>query len=129
MNFSILRSWWTLVALIVSLVLSIGSYGQWFDRTCREQDIWQMVIRSGRYAYVLDRDGDLNVVWVHGPPVPEVVAAKVPLPAPARDLTVSGSRLFLAAGDAGLFAVDVSDPNSPRVEGHLRCEGASGGGC
>jgi hypothetical protein len=119
MNFSILRSWWTLVALIVSLVLSIASYDQWLDPTCTQPAIMQMATGSGTYAYVLDRDGDLNVVLVLGPPVPEVIATKVPLPAPARDLAVSGDRLFLAAGDAGLFALDVSDPTSPRVEGHL----------
>ncbi len=119
MNFSILRSWWTLLALVVSLVLTVASYDQWFDRTCRQPAIAQMTIESMMYAYVLDSDGDLNVVRVLGTPLPQVISASIPLPAPARDLSVSGKTLFLAAGDAGLFVVDVSDPNHPRLAGQL----------
>jgi hypothetical protein len=65
-----------------------------------------------RHVY-LGVEGRLMVVDVSKNQAPKVVGQTPILPADGQDLVVSGGLAFMAAGQAGLLVIDVSDPTSP----------------
>ncbi len=79
------------------------------------------VVIRGTTAYVSDDYGGFRIFDVSGPPVllgwlPEVVGL-------GRGVSVDGNTVWLASADAGVLAIDVSDPRAPRLVGAVDLPG------
>jgi hypothetical protein len=72
------------------------------------------IAMAGRYAYVLLRGGTAGALVVVDLAVPTapVERGRISLTAPA-DLDVSGGRVYVADGAAGLRIIDVGNPSAP----------------
>jgi hypothetical protein len=85
------------------------------------------VSMSGSYAYAMQivagnpAHTDLVVLDLRTPSAP-AIAGRVTV-AGGSDLTVSGTRAYVAAGTAGLQIVDVTTPTAPRVLGTVNTPG------
>jgi hypothetical protein len=88
---------------------------------------FQGVSMSGSYAYVMQivpgnpAHTDLVVVDLRTPSVP-AITGRVTV-AGGSDVTVSGTRAYVAAGSAGIQVVDVSSPMAPRILGGVNTPG------
>jgi hypothetical protein len=100
----------------------------------REQAI--AVAIDGDYVYLVtkvktvegDEYGRLHIVDAHDPQQLQAVAEYQPAPAVVlEDVTVAGGYAYLAAYDAGLQIVDVSDPQNPTPVGALPITGLAHG--
>jgi formylglycine-generating enzyme required for sulfatase activity len=79
----------------------------------------------GDYAYVADKRQGLSVFRINGGETPEHVA-QLPLDSWCLDIEVRDGLAFIAADDAGLHVVDVSDPENPVYAGNTRTPNATG---
>jgi len=115
------------IALATLLVASTGAIAQrcgpaeigWIGGEPRDVEV------VGEIAYVAQGDGGVRVLDLSDVRSPRVIASvRSPRPGQAVRLCVDGDRLYVAArGSFGepdtIFAVDVSDPATPRVVGTL----------
>lgn len=68
------------------------------------------------------------VIWdVAQPAAPRELGATPPLGDRVLGVTVNGNRAYAAAGSAGLFVVDITDPASPVIRGHWDSPGSAEG--
>jgi hypothetical protein len=74
-----------------------------------------------RYAFAVDEEG-LKVLDLTAPERP-VVRATLPLPG-ARDIYVSRTYAYIAAGSRGMAIVDVERPEEPRISSWVNLDGA-----
>lgn len=89
--------------------------------------LWEAeaVAAEGHHVYVLhNTSGVVDVVEVGSLTGPRV-AQSFYLPDWGRDVAVSGDRLYAAGYDDGLFVVDVSDLDAPRLVGGIDTQGAA----
>ncbi len=75
------------------------------------------VSRAADYLYVVVRGVGINIYSTEDARHPEMVTT-VPIPT-ARRAVPWGIHLFVAAGEAGLVVVDISDHHAPRIAGGL----------
>ena len=75
----------------------------------------------GDFAYIAGGN-DLEVVDVSDPTTP-VEVGTLSAPGDALGIAVSGSRAYLAAGDAGLHVIDISNPAAPQLLGTANTPG------
>jgi hypothetical protein len=68
---------------------------------------------AGSHAYVTDFSGKKVYVVNIADPAKPVVASEIPLPGDGRSALVVASRLYVAAGWAGVVVFDVSQPTTP----------------
>jgi photosystem II stability/assembly factor-like uncharacterized protein len=93
-------------------------------------EAWGMKV-VGHYAYATTADcyystcaGSLQVVDVSDPAHPHP-AGSLNLETGAFDLATSGGTLYVAGGEAGVWAIDMSDPTNPRVAGRINTPGSA----
>ena len=67
---------------------------------------------QGEYAYA-GVDLRLVVLDISNPITPTEVGSTTPFPYFVEDVAVSGTRVYIAAGGAGLRMVDISNPEDP----------------
>ncbi|MBN1904504.1 MAG: hypothetical protein JW927_05340 [Deltaproteobacteria bacterium] len=87
---------------------------------------------SGNYAYIsaqTDDAGALYVVDISNPSDPQITGTE-PIPAPAKDISISGNYVYLTADDSddtnsGLYIVNVSDPSSPEISSYAPISNAN----
>ena len=79
----------------------------------------------GDFAYIAGGN-DLEVVDVSDPTTP-VEVGTLSTPGDALGVAVSGSRAYLAAGDAGLHVIDISNPAAPQLLGTANTPGDAQG--
>ncbi len=78
---------------------------------------------SGGYAYV--SNGNLKIIDIGNPSSPTVTGT-LSMAYSLDDVSVSGSRAYLANGTSGIHVVDVSNPSSPSVVGTASTPDAHG---
>ncbi len=76
----------------------------------------QAVAVQGNYAYV-GVGLRLEVLDVSDPTTPTVVGTTEPFPNFVEDVAVSGTVAYVAAGGAGMYMLNISDPANPSVTG------------
>jgi len=86
----------------------------------------QAVAVQGRYAYV-GVGLRTMVLDVSDPASPQEVGGSPPFSDSVRDIAVSGSIAYVAAGVAGLRVLDVTDPTHPTEIGSLQSRGYAEG--
>src|SRR5205823_6572283 len=87
----------------------------------------------GDQLYGVDLEGDLAVVVGFGTTLATVDLSTATRPAllgavrggPGFDVALRGSRAFVAAGEAGVLALDVSNPASPRIAAYYDTSGTA----
>jgi uncharacterized protein (TIGR03437 family) len=84
------------------------------------------VAAQGKYAYV-GVGQRLIVLDVSDPATPLEVGGSAPFADFVRDMAVSGTLAYVAAGGAGLHVLDVSDPTSPTEIGSVQLRGYAEG--
>jgi hypothetical protein len=114
LDYSFLWNWGTVVALVLSIFLSVVSFFQWLDPTCRSLQISRLVLDSERFAYVVDGKGDIQVVDVHDDSRPLIVGG-YDTAGVVTGLDVIGKRLYAAMGPNGLQIIDVQNPAAPAL--------------
>lgn len=72
---------------------------------------------AGDVAYV-SRGGRLLILDISTPAAPVLVGKTSPVPTPIVGLAIHGDYAYLAAGESGMWVVDVADPEAPVVIGH-----------
>ncbi len=75
------------------------------------------VARVARYVYVTVAGVGINV-YDNAAPLSVTLVGSVPIPTAVRAVPW-GIHLFVPAGEDGLYVLDISDHNNPRVVGHL----------
>ena len=76
---------------------------------------WGVAVQ-GNYAYVGEGSSFL-VLNVSNPSSPLLVG-RLPLPGTIRKISLFGQYAYVAAHDAGLLVVDISDPAAPKLKGY-----------
>jgi len=84
-------------------------------------------VAIGRGVIYVDRRGTLEVVQINGRNLRLLGSIETPVndSFTFRTLAYGEGFVFLAAGRAGVIAVDVSTPRRPRIAGRLRLQGTS----
>jgi hypothetical protein len=75
-----------------------------------------------RYGFVLDRQG-MHVIDVTDPRNPKVLPDAMIQMGDARDIYISRTYAYVAAGNQGLVIVDVTKPEKPRIDQSYDAEG------
>lgn len=77
---------------------------------------------AGDQAFVVDQYSRLRIISVSTPSTPTTVG-EISLQAPALDIEVQGSLVYLAADRYGLTVIDISSPSEPTKVGFLDTPG------
>jgi hypothetical protein len=85
------------------------------------EDAWRLVTKD-QYLFVADGAGGLKIYDTSGDPFNPVLVRSVPTSGPARELALSGDRLVVAVGAAGMDIVNVSDPPNATMIGNYSSE-------
>ncbi len=86
----------------------------------------QAVAVADNYAFV-GVGSRLTVLDISTPSSPRELGSSEPFSAAVRDVEVFGNTAFVAAGGAGLYIVDISDPAHPTTLGNYKSSGYTEG--
>jgi hypothetical protein len=128
LDYSFLSSWWSLVALLLAVIMTVVSVSDRLDATCREPNIVSLWLREQSRAFVGAGDGRLHAVFVWDWQVQGLVESdSISLPGEALDIELFGDHAYIAAKDKGLHIVDISDPTKLAKVGNYDTLGEASG--
>jgi hypothetical protein len=116
------RSAWIILAFILAVVLAVPQARgqcQWrleglFDISSIPRAQSDEIAFDGRYIYTLSTESSLDIYDIANPANP-VQTSQLYLPADLHHLTLFSGTVLLKQDDLALYAIDVSNPQSPRI--------------
>lgn len=118
LTFSFLRSRWTALALLLTLLFIPVSIFSWIDPTFPRPHWRYVSAKAGFHIHVIDGEGNLQLVDAWNPEGLQVLAS-MDLGGDARAVARRGVMAYVAAGPRGLLVVDMSQTDSPRIVAQL----------
>ncbi|MFO8102277.1 MAG: hypothetical protein R6U37_08985 [Dehalococcoidia bacterium] len=92
---------------------------------CDTSTIPRGIYVSGKYAYVADELGGLQIIDINDPGSPTLVGT-YDTTGRAREVYASGKYAYVAAGGSGMQIVNINDPGAPCLEGVYGSSGEDG---
>jgi hypothetical protein len=118
LDVSLLRSRWTLAALVLTILLTTITLPDWLNHACRDPNLQLALLRAGNYAYLVDGEGDVQSVQNVQKPEHLRTIGLFDVPGAAKEVVTAGRYLYVVDGTAGrLRVVDVSRPTLPSEVG------------
>lgn len=124
-DFSFFRSWWTLLALLLTLIMAYITFTDLLDPEQPQPIIITATVLSNNFVYVINDQGEFLVTDFSNPWRPKLVQERPAISWQANAITLSGPYAYAAAGEDGLHVLSIEDLSRPTEVGHVDTPGCA----